>query len=90
MAAGSAARHFFFPLVGSCYESHQLQGTTEFPLLEEFQQSMAMVSSLCSILLLVPLSVCCVGEVGHADQVPAREQQLHFTQGVSLHNFLIV
>lgn len=83
MVADLAARHLFFPSVASCYEAYQLQGTTEFPFLQGFQQSLAVVCQLCSILLLVPLSMCCVWEVGHADQIPSREQQLHFTQGVA-------
>lgn len=80
---------FFFLLVGCCCQAHQLQGTIEFPFLQGFQQIMAVVSPLCSMLLLVSISMCCVWEVRRWP-IPARDQQLHLTQGVSPYNFLTV
>lgn len=65
------ARYLFSPSVDSFYMAYQVQDTTEFPPLQGFQQS--LVSPFCSTLQLVPLSMYCVWEAGHADCIPSRE-----------------
>lgn len=47
--AGSTERHLLPPLFESSYATNQLQGTTKFPLLKGFQESLAMVPPLCSV-----------------------------------------
>lgn len=47
LAADSTAGHLFLsPLVFSCCGAYQLESTTEFPPLQGFQQSLAVVSPL--------------------------------------------
>lgn len=42
--AGSTAGNLFPSLGASCYVAYQLQGTTTFPLLQGFGQTLAMLS----------------------------------------------
>lgn len=75
----STARHLpLLPLGFSCSVTYQLKSPTEFPPLQGFQQSLAMVSPLCFTLHFVPLSKYCVGEIRHTDLIPCREEQRCF------------
>lgn len=60
-AAGSRARNLFPPLLDRCCVLCQLQGATEFPLLQGFWQSLATMSPLHSMLCSVSLIMHFVG-----------------------------
>lgn len=79
MVDDSTARHRPLSSLGfSCSGIYQPKSTAEFPPLKGFQQSLAMVSPLCSTLHLGPLGMYSVGQVRHTDLIPCREEQLHF------------
>lgn len=68
LAAGSTARNLFPPLFDRCFVASQVQGTTQYPLLQEFQQRIStLVFPLHATLHLGSLSMYYVWEVRHAD-----------------------